>query len=213
MIRVVLVDDHEVVRAGIGQLLATIDGIEVVGAAGDGHEAIAVVEDTRPDVVLMDLSMPRMDGIEAIERIAAAHPETSTVALTSFSDRNRILSALDAGAVGYLLKDAQPAELVAGVRAAAAGHSPLAPKAAMAVIRARNVAPARECLTDRELDVLRLVAQGLPTKQIAQRLGISSKTVKAHLTNVFRQIGVTDRLQAALWARQHGVVDESYAAS
>ena len=209
MIRVVLVDDHEVVRAGIGHLLSTVDGIQVVGAANDGDEALAVVDETRPDVVLMDLSMPRVDGIEAIAKIAATHPETSTVALTSFSDRERILNALDAGAVGYLLKDAQPAELVAGVRAAAAGQSPLAPKAAMAVIRARSVPPARDCLTDRERDVLRLVAEGLPTKQIAHRLGISSKTVKAHLTNVFRQIGVTDRLQAALWARQHGIVEES----
>jgi DNA-binding NarL/FixJ family response regulator len=214
VIRVVLVDDHEVVRAGIGHLLSTVDGIEVVGSASDGDEALGVVADTRPDVVLMDLSMPRVDGIEAIERIAATHPETSTVALTSFSDRERILAALDAGAVGYLLKDAQPAELVAGVRAAAAGQSPLAPKAATEVIRARGRAPAREeCLTDRERDVLRLVAEGLPTKQIAHRLGISSKTVKAHLTNVFRQIGVTDRLQAALWAREHGVVDDSHTAS
>jgi DNA-binding NarL/FixJ family response regulator len=205
MIRVVLVDDHEVVRAGIGHLLSTVDGIEVVGAASDGDEALGVVDETRPDVVLMDLSMPRVDGIEAIAKIAATHPQTSTVALTSFSDRERILNALDAGAVGYLLKDAEPDELFRGVQAAARGESPLAPKAAHAVLTARTERQPAADLSDRELEVLKLVAEGFPNKRIARELEISEKTVKAHLTNIFQRIGVTDRTQAALWAQRNGI--------
>jgi DNA-binding NarL/FixJ family response regulator len=208
MTRVVLVDDHEIVRIGMAQVLNTTDGIDVVGAAADGAEAIAVVEATRPDVVLMDLSMPRVDGIQAIRRLARSAPETHIVALTSFCERDRILAALDAGAIGYLLKDAEPDELVKGVRAAAAGNCPLAPKAATAILHARAPASPRQALTDRERAVLRLVADGMTTKQIALRLGIKSQTVKGHLTNIFRQIGVSDRLQAALWAREHGVVDD-----
>ena len=208
MTRVVLVDDHEIVRIGIAQVLNTTDGIDVVGAAADGAEAIAVVEATRPDVVLMDLSMPHVDGIQAIRRLARSAPETHIVALTSFCERERILAALDAGAIGYLLKDAEPDELVKGVRAAAAGHCPLAPKAATVILHGRAAAPPGHALTDRERAVLRLVAQGMTTKQIALRLGISSLTVKGHLTNIFRQIGVSDRLQAALWAREHGVADD-----
>jgi DNA-binding NarL/FixJ family response regulator len=208
MTRVVLVDDHEIVRIGIAQVLHATHGIDVVGVAADGEEAIAVVEATRPDVVLMDLSMPRVDGIEAIRRLARSAPETHIVALTSFCERDRILAALTAGAIGYLLKDAEPDELVSGVRAAAAGNCPLAPKAAIAVLHAREVGSAHIALTDRERAVLRLVAEGAQTKQIALTLGISTKTVKRHLTSIFRQIGVTDRLQAALWARHHGLVDD-----
>jgi DNA-binding NarL/FixJ family response regulator len=208
MTRVVLVDDHEVVRIGVAQVLDATEGIKVVGAAADGAEAVAVVEATRPDVVLMDLSMPRVDGIEAIRRLARSAPDTHIVALTSFCERDRILAALDAGAIGYLLKDAEPDELVSGVRAAAAGNCPLAPRAASAVLNAPRRRSAQEALTERERVVLRLVAEGISTKQIALRLGISTPTVKAHLTNIFRQIGVSDRLQAALWARHHGLVDD-----
>jgi DNA-binding NarL/FixJ family response regulator len=208
MTRVVLVDDHEIVRIGVAQVLDATDGINVVGAAADGAEAIAVVEATRPDVVLMDLSMPRVDGIEAIRRLARSAPETHIVALTSFCERDRILAALDAGAIGYLLKDAEPDELVSGVRAAAAGNCPMAPRAAGALLSARGRGSAQEALTDRERAVLRLVAEGIPTKQIALRLGISTKTVTGHLTSIFRQIGVSDRLQAALSARHHGVADD-----
>src|SRR5204863_940937 len=166
------------------------------------EEAIALAGEYQPDVVLMDLSMPGVDGIEATRRLMAEQPESRVVILTSFSDRERILDALDAGAVGYLLKDAEPDELLRGVRAAARGESPLAPKAAQAVLEARAQSRPAADLTARERDVLELVADGLANKQIARRLGIAEKTVKTHLTNVFQRIGVTDRTQAALWARR-----------
>ena len=204
-IRIVLADDHDVVRRGLTALLDGTDGFAVVGAAADGEEAVALAGEHQPDVVLMDLSMPGVDGIEATRRLMAARPDSRVVVLTSFSDRERILDALDAGAVGYLLKDAEPDELLRGIEAAARGESPLAPKAAKAVLTARAEGrPAAE-LTARELEVLALLAQGLANKQIARRLGIAEKTVKAHLTSVFQSIGVTDRTQAALWARSHGI--------
>jgi len=203
-IRVLLADDHHVVRRGLTELLEGIAGVIVVGAAADGAEAVALSAEREPDVILMDLSMPGVDGVEATRRVLSERPEARVVILTSFSDRDRILDALDAGAVGYLLKDAEPDELVRGVRAAARGESPLAPKAAQAVLAARAEArPAAE-LTAREREVLALVGEGLANKQIARRLGISEKTVKAHLTSVFHRIGVADRTQAALWARRHG---------
>jgi DNA-binding NarL/FixJ family response regulator len=205
VIRVLLADDHAVVRAGLEDLLRTTDGIEVVGIAADGDEAVRVAAERKPDVVLMDLEMPGLDGIQATRRLLGETTEAAVVILTSFSDRERILQALDAGAVGYLLKDAEPHELVAAIRAAARGESPLAPKAASAVLGARRErAPAAE-LTEREREVLSLVGAGLQNKQIARRLGISEKTVKAHLTSVFRQLGVFDRTQAALWAQRHGL--------
>ena len=205
MIRVLLADDHAVVRSGLSQLLATVEDMEVVGAASDGAEAVTLALAQRPDVTLMDLSMPVMDGIEAITRVRAQDPEARIVVLTSFSDRERILDALDAGAIGYLLKDAEPEELIRGVRAAAAGDAPLAPKAASAVLTARTEQrPAAE-LTPREREVLAALARGKANKQIARELGISEKTVKAHLTRVFEAIGVTDRTAAALWAQRHGV--------
>ncbi len=204
MIRVLIVDDHAVVRAGLEQLLGNHDDFEVIASATDGHEALALTVAEEPDVVLMDLSMPNRGGIEATRAIREAAPETRVVVLTSFSDRDRILNAIDAGAVGYLLKDAEPLELLAGIRAAAGGESPLHPKAASAVLSARAENAPREELSERERQVLELVGAGLPNKRIAMRLGISEKTVKAHLTNVFRQIGVADRTQAALWARSNG---------
>jgi DNA-binding NarL/FixJ family response regulator len=205
VIRVVVVDDHAVVRSGLSQLLGGFDGVELVGAAGDGVEAVARCAEARPDVVLMDLEMPRLDGIEATRRITAADPDVAVVVLTSFSDRSRILRALDAGAVGYLLKDADPEELERAVRAAARGDAPLDPKAARALLSARTERSPVDELSAREREVLAMVAQGLPNKLIARRLEISEKTVKAHLTNVFRTIGVTDRTQAALWAERNGL--------
>jgi DNA-binding NarL/FixJ family response regulator len=156
--------------------------------------------------VLMDLSMPNMGGIAATEAIVARADDVRVVVLTSYSDRDRILNALDAGAVGYLLKDADPPELIAGIRAAADGESPLHPKAASAVLRARAERKPAQELSEREREVLELVADGLSNQKIAVRLGISEKTVKAHLTSVFRQLGVDDRTQAAVWARQNGLV-------
>lgn len=205
MIRVVIADDHAVVRAGLAQLIATFAGVELVGAAEEGEEAVSLCAERRPDVVLMDLEMPVLDGIESTRRIKAAQPEIAVVVLTSFSDRERILRALDAGAVGYLLKDAEPDELASAIEAAARGESPLDPKAARALLSARRASTPAEALSEREREVLAMVAEGLPNKVIAQRLTISEKTVKAHLTSVYRQIGVTDRTQAALWAQRHGV--------
>ena len=205
MIRVVLVDDHRMVREGLSQLLGAADDIEVVATAGDGEEAVAAVAEQSPDVVLMDLSMPGVDGMEATRRITAADPDARVVALTSFSDAPQVLGALDAGAVGYLLKDAAPDELRNGVRAAARGESPLSPKAAGALVASRAEGQGPVQLSPRERDVLGCVAQGLPNKLIARRLEISEKTVKAHLTSIYQQIGVTDRTQAALWAQRNGV--------
>lgn len=201
MIRVMVVDDHAMVRAGLEQLLDGVADMSVVASAADGSSAIDMIAQAHPDVVLMDLSMPGIDGIEATRRIVAEHPAARVVILTSFSDRERILRALDAGAAGYLLKDAETEELLRGIRAAAAGEAPLAPKAATAVLGDRRP-PA---LTAREQEVLSAVVAGLANKQIARRLGISEKTVKAHLTNIFQRIGVADRTQAALWAERHGI--------
>jgi DNA-binding NarL/FixJ family response regulator len=204
VIRVILCDDHAVVRAGLGQLIGAFDGVEVVAQAGGTAEALEALAATGADVVLMDLEMPAPDGIEATRQLRARHPGVAVVILTSFSDRPRILRALDAGAVGYLLKDATPDEVERGIRAAARGEAPLDPRAASALL-ARRAAPARP-LSAREREVLALVAEGLPNKLIARRLGISEKTVKAHLTSVFRAIGVDDWTQAALWAVRTGVV-------
>lgn len=205
MIRVVIADDHAVVRAGLGQLLATFPDVELVGAAANGEEAVSLCAERAPDVVLMDLEMPVLDGIEATRRIRAAQPQVAVVVLTSFSDRERILLALDAGAAGYLLKDAEPDALERALEAAARGEAPLDPKAARALLSARRAASPAHALSGREREVLAMVAEGLPNKVIAQRLGISEKTVKAHLTSVYREIGVTDRTQAALWAQRHDV--------
>ena len=203
MIRVLLADDHGVVRESLRQLLSLVEDLDVVAAAADGQEAVALAEEHAPDVVLMDLEMPNLDGSQATKRIVTARPQTRVVVLTSFSDRERILDALDAGAVGYLLKDADPVEVLRGVRAAAEGHAPLAPRAASAVLAERGARRPLEDLTDREREVLDLLADGLPNKLIARRLGITERTVKGHLTHIFQRIGVADRTQAALWAARH----------
>ena len=205
MIRLLIADDHAVVRTGLQHLAATFDDIELVGAAEDGEEAVRLCADRRPDVVLMDLEMPRLDGIEATRRIVASRPEVAVVVLTSFSDQQQILRALDAGAVGYLLKDAEPEELARAIRAAARGEAPLDPRAGRALLRARAEGSPADALSEREREVLAMVARGLPNKLIARELSISEKTVKAHLTSVFRTIGVTDRTQAALWAERNGL--------
>jgi DNA-binding NarL/FixJ family response regulator len=207
VIRVLVVDDHHVVRAGLTQLLDAAADLECVGAARNGREAVALAAEHGPDVVLMDLSMPDVDGIEATRRLLAEVADVRVVVLTSFSDRDRILAAIDAGAIGYLLKDAEPEEILRGIRAAARGESPLDPKAASQLLT-RAVKRGPE-LSERELDVLRLVAEGLPNKLIARRLAISEKTVKSHLTSIFQRIDVTDRTQAALWAHRHGIVTAS----
>ncbi len=206
MIRVLLVDDHVMIRAGLERLLDQDPGIEVVGVADGGAVALELDSMLQPDIVVMDISMPEMDGIETTRRLVAERDGACVVMLTAHTDRERVLAAIDAGALGYLVKDADPDTLIAGIRAAAKGEAPVDPRAARAVIdaRARPVGPV---LTERETEVLALVAHGQANKAIARRLMISEKTVKAHLTRVFAALGVTDRTQAALWAKDHGLVD------
>jgi len=206
VIRVVIADDHRVVRVGLEQLLQTFDDVEFLGAGAGGEEAVALCTQHRPDVLLLDLSMPDLDGIEVTKRLRDASPDTKVVVFTSFSDRERIVQALDAGAVGYLLKDAEPEELHAAVQAASRGEAPITPRAAAALLADRRERPAEVALTVREREVLGLVVEGLANKQIARRMGISEKTVKGHLTNLFQRIGVADRTQAALWAERTGAL-------
>ncbi len=206
MIRVVIADDHALVRAGLEQLLDTAPGIELAGSAASGAAAIEVALAVRPDVVLMDLSMPGMDGIAATRELLSRAPDVRVVVLTSFADHRQVLDALDAGAIGYLLKDAEPDELYRGIRAAAQGDSPLAARAAKALIAGRREPAGDARLSEREHEVLAQIAAGRPNKVIARELGISEKTVKNHLTRIFEAIGVSDRTQAALWAQRHGVV-------
>lgn len=209
MIRVLIADDHQVVRSGLEQLLATADDIELVAMAANGAEAVALAAELAPDIVLMDLSMPEVDGVAATQQIVASGGPTQVVVLTSFSDRQRILDALDAGAAGYVLKHAEPDELLEAIRAAHDGGSPLDPKAARVLLDRQRSSPGSPAkMSEREVEVLRLVAAGMANKHIARELGIAERTVKAHLTSIFQRIGVTDRTQAALWARDHLASDE-----
>ncbi|MGZ8707791.1 MAG: response regulator [Gaiellaceae bacterium] len=205
MIRVLLADDHGVIRDGLGRLISALEDVELVAVAADGAEAVEKCARLAPDVVLMDLDMPVLDGIEATKRIAAAHPQTAVLVLTSFSDRPRIMGALEAGACGYLLKDVDADEVAEGIRAAARGESPLDPRAARTMLDARSTPDPLSGLSEREREVLQLLVEGLPNKLIARRLEISEKTVKSHLTRIFRALDVTDRTQAALWAERHGL--------
>ena len=179
--------------------------MELVGLAADGEQAVAQVAAAQPDVVLMDLEMPGVDGIEATRRILVDAPRTAVLVLTSFSDRPRILGALEAGACGYLLKDVDAEQVAEGIRAAARGESPLDPRAARTVLAARSEPDPPAGLSAREREVLELLVEGLPNKLIARRLEISEKTVKSHLTRIYRAIDVTDRTQAALWAERNGL--------
>ena len=203
MIRVVLVDDHPVLRDGLSQLVAGAPDLEVVGTAADGAEAVEVVGRVRPDVVVMDLQMPTLDGVAATREIRAGPQAPDVLVLTSFGDSERILAALDAGAVGYLLKDASPDQVLDAIRAVSRGESPLHPRVARELLSSRRAARDVPRLSPRESEVLDLVRAGLANKQIARRLDITERTVKAHLTAVFARIGVTDRTQAALWAERH----------
>jgi DNA-binding NarL/FixJ family response regulator len=207
VIRVIIADDHGLVRAGLRQLLNNVGDIEVVATAIGGRDAVALVEGVGADVVLMDLSMPDLDGIAATREIHRRSPATRVVVLTSFSDRARILDALDAGAIGYLLKDAEPDELLQAVRAAAHGESPFSAKAAQQLVGARRRPQPFEELTGREREILELLARGRPNKVIARQLDIAEKTVKNHISSIFQTIGVTDRTQAALWVQRQRAGD------
>jgi DNA-binding NarL/FixJ family response regulator len=205
VIRVLIVDDHAIVRGGLAALIATTDDLEVVGQAANGEEAVARAVELSPDVVLMDLSMPGVDGVQATAAVLEQQPGTHVLVLTSFSEQRWILEALEAGAEGYLLKQSEPEVILAGIRSVVSGGSPLDPKAARVLLTQRRTSPATAAaspLTDREEEVLTMVGDGLPNKLIARRLGISERTVKAHLTSIFQRLGVSDRTQAALWAQR-----------
>jgi DNA-binding NarL/FixJ family response regulator len=206
MLRILVVDDHPFVVSALERLFAETDDMQVVATANGGVQAITQAKEHRPDVILMDLSMPDLDGVEATRRIVDADTGAHVVMLSSFSGRADILRAIDAGAIGYLLKDADPDELLRGIRAAARGESPIAAKAASVLVSARTEhTEAGLELSTREREVLKLVVAGFGNKQIAQQLGIAEKTVKAHLTNVFQRLHVTNRAQAASWAQRHGL--------
>jgi NarL family two-component system response regulator LiaR len=200
-IRVLLVDDHPVVRQGLRALLSTHDGIDVVGEADDGAAAVTAAERLSPDVVLMDVVMPGMDGVEALRRIGERRPQTRVVMLTSYADEQQAMEAVDAGASGFLLKDASPRDVAAAIRAAHRGEAVLHPSVAAKLLAERRRPPAAHAdLTARELEVLRLIARGLQNKQIAAQLHLSEKTVKTHVSAILRKLDVTDRTQAAMYA-------------
>ncbi|HEX4432890.1 MAG TPA: response regulator transcription factor [Frankiaceae bacterium] len=203
MITVMLADDHRLVRAGLVRLLATATDIEVVGEASDGRQAVEQAQTLEPDVILMDLSMPVLDGVEATRQILVTQPLVRIVALTSFADQPKVADMLEAGAVGYLLKDCEPADLLSAIRSAGAGGVPLDPRVAAALLPKRQPTSLADQLSEREREVLLLASRGLANKQIGRSLGIAERTVKAHLGNVFRRIGVSDRTSAALWARDN----------
>ena len=207
-IRVLLVDDHPVVRQGLRALLSTQEGIEVVGEADDGDAAVSAAERLSPDVILMDVVMPKMDGVEALRRIGELRPQTRVVMLTSYADERRAMEAVDAGASGFLLKDASPRDVVSAIRAAHRGEAVLHPSVAAKLMAERRRPPAAHAdLTPRELEVLRLIARGLQNKQIAAELHLSEKTVKTHVSAVLRKLDVTDRTQAAMYAVRERLVE------
>jgi DNA-binding NarL/FixJ family response regulator len=208
-IRVALVDDHAVVRRGLRGFLELLDDIEVVGEADDGRAGVELVERTLPDVVLMDLVMPVLDGIGAITAIKAAHPETEIVALTSFIEEDKVTAALEAGASGYLLKDAEADDVAAAIRAAYHGEVHLDPAVARLLaqrMRSRKEPEPVEPLTDREKEVLALVGKGMANKEIAYELGITERTARTHVSNILGKLGLASRTQAALWAVDHRLV-------
>ncbi|MFL5854111.1 MAG: response regulator [Solirubrobacteraceae bacterium] len=203
-IRVLVVDDHAVVREGLRTFLSLQDGIEVVGEAGDGREAIAAAQRLRPDVVLMDLVMPRVDGVQAMRELRDHVPGARVIVLTSFLEDDRLLPAIRAGAAGYLLKNVEPSELARAVRTADAGEALIDPAVAARLVDAlASDHRPEQPLTSREQDVLALVARGYANKRIARELGIAEKTVKTHVSHVLAKLGVSDRTQAALYATRN----------
>ncbi|MEV7932592.1 MULTISPECIES: response regulator transcription factor [unclassified Curtobacterium] len=207
MIRVVVADDHPIVRAGIVALLQDADDVSVVGQASDGETAVSITLAERPDVVLMDLRMPGIDGDEATARILAREPAIQVLILTTYESDDQILAAIEAGAAGYLLKAAPESEILAGLRATARGETALAPSAAAALVRrATTKAPAGPTLSPRELEVLQLVAQGGSNPAIGRALFLSETTVKTHLGHVFEKLGVNDRTRAVTRAMELGLL-------
>jgi DNA-binding NarL/FixJ family response regulator len=218
LIRVLIADDQTVVREGLVMLLSLSAGIEVVGGAADGEEALQLVAERQPDVVLMDLRMPRLDGIEATRRITHAFPATRVVVLTTYADDISIFGALEAGALGYLTKGASAQDIQRAIRTVHAGEALLEPSVQLRVIRAaigrdrpavRREQRLPDDLTAREAEVLRLLAQGLNNGEIAARLSITDATVKTHINNLFSKAGLRDRAQAVVYAIRHGLADET----
>lgn len=207
MIRIVLADDHEVILASLSRLLDAQPDFEVIGVASDGREALRLTRRLTPDVVLMDLHMPVVNGVTAIGGLARSHPEIAVIALSAFQEPTEVTAAMAAGARGYLVKDIEPAVLVAGIRAAVIGGTPLSPSVATHVMRSTAAAVAAT-LTSRERQILRLMLEGRSNLEIGVELGISSKTVKAHSSRLFLKIGVSDRSQAAVWAARNLQLDD-----
>jgi two-component system, NarL family, response regulator LiaR len=206
LIRVLICDDHAVVRQGLRTFLDLQEDIVVVGEAADGEQALAAIARERPDVVLMDLVMPGVDGIEALRELRARAPTTRAIVLSSFIDDDKLFPAVRAGAAGYLLKDVQPQELVAAIRTVHGGGSLLHPVVAARLMEELATSAPLEQLTAREREVLALIGRGLANKLIARELGIAEKTVKAHVSSVLSKLGLTDRTQAALFAVREGLV-------
>ena len=205
MIRVLVVDDQRLVREGLTALLDLVDDLELVGLAEDGAQALDMVAEQQPDVVLMDLRMPVMDGVEATRRIRRDHPDVEVVVLTTHADDDSVLAALRAGARGYLTKDAGMAEIARAVAAADAGQALLDPQVQAQVMHGRTAGGGPAPLTDRETEVLALIADGLSNVEIATRLVVSEATVKTHINRIFAKIAARDRAQAVRWAYQHGL--------
>ncbi len=205
-IRILIADDHSVVRQGLRMFLALDAELEVIGEAPNGAEAVRMALDLKPDVVLMDMLMPVMDGVTATGRIRTELPDTEVIALTSVLEDNSVVGAVKAGAIGYLLKDTQAEELCRAIKAAAAGQVQLSPQAAARLVREVRAPDSPQTLTEREVDVLRLIAQGKANKEIAVSLTIGEKTVKTHVSNILMKLGVQSRTQAALYAAQIGMV-------
>jgi two-component system, NarL family, response regulator LiaR len=204
-IRVLIADDHAVLREGLRSFLELQEGIEIVGDAADGEEAVALAEQLRPGVVLMDLVMPKLDGVEAMRALRERVPDARVIILTSYIDDDRLLPAIRAGAAGYLLKNAEPQELARAIRTAEAGEALIDPSVAARLVERLATDDRRddyESLTPREREVLELIGRGFSNKRIAQELGVAEKTVKTHVTHVLGKLGVADRTQAALYAAQ-----------
>jgi NarL family two-component system response regulator LiaR len=210
-IRILIADDHTLVRAGLCALLDSEPGMEVVGEAADGVDAVDRAGTLEPDVILLDLVMPRKDGIEAITEICDANPGARILVLTSYTDDDKVFPAIKAGALGYLLKDSEPHELLQAIRRVYAGEPSLAPTIARKLMRELqqppDLPPAEQPLSEREVQVLRLVAQGLPNKEIAERLVVSERTVRAHVSNILSKLHLANRTQAALYAIREGLSD------
>ena len=206
-IRIVIADDHAVVRQGLRMFLGMDPDLEIVGEAADGRQAIELAHALHPDVVLMDLVMPGMDGISATAALRHELPDVEVIALTSMLEDSTVVGAIRAGAAGYILKDAEAAELIQAIKAAAAGQVQLSPKAAARLMQEVRTPEHPETLTDRETEVLSLLALGYANKEIAARLHIGEKTVKTHVSDILSKLGVTSRTQAALYAVRIGLVE------